>query len=81
MRLRGFATTTALTGVPAPAGTAGAFAADPAPVTGVAAGSPGRRPGRRRPDPPPHLPVNPCGDSIGIVALLDPAAGDTRVAR
>ncbi|GAB1339398.1 hypothetical protein ACE1SV_59880 [Streptomyces sp. E-15] len=80
MRLRGFATTTVLTGVPAPAGTASAFAADPDPVTGVAADSPGVVPGDVV-QIPPHLPVNPCGSSSGIAVLLDPAAGDTRVPR
>ncbi|GAA3155767.1 chaplin [Streptomyces echinatus] len=76
MRLRSFATTTALTGVLALAGAANAFAADPNPTTGVAANSPGVVSGNVI-QVPVNLGLNLCGDSIDLIALLNPAGGSS----
>ncbi|MER7916151.1 MULTISPECIES: chaplin [Streptomyces] len=78
MRIRSIATTAVLAGVFALGGTASAFAADPDPTTGTAVGSPGLLSGDVI-QVPIHIPVNVCGDSIDIIGLLNPAAGNTCV--
>ncbi|MEU5442470.1 chaplin [Streptomyces griseofuscus] len=78
MRIRSIATTAVLAGVFALGGTASAFAADPDPTTGTAVGSPGVLSGDVI-QVPIHVPVNVCGDSIDIIGLLNPAAGNTCV--
>ncbi|MFY4723094.1 chaplin [Streptomyces sp. LaBMicrA B280] len=78
MRIRSIATTAVLAGVFALGGTASAFAADPDPTTGTAVGSPGVLSGDVI-QVPIHIPVNVCGDSIDIIGLLNPAAGNTCV--
>jgi hypothetical protein len=58
-------------------GAAGAAAADPAPpVTGTATDSPGVLSGDVI-QIPVTVPVNACGDTIDIIGLLNPAAGNT----
>ncbi|MEK2489329.1 chaplin [Kitasatospora purpeofusca] len=52
----------------------GAFASSGA--QGVAAGSPGVLSGNQI-QIPVHIPVNVCGNSIGIVSILNPAFGNT----
>ncbi|MED7951606.1 MULTISPECIES: chaplin [unclassified Streptomyces] len=54
----------------------GAFASSGA--QGVAAGSPGVLSGNQI-QIPVHIPVNVCGNSIGIVSILNPAFGNTCV--
>ncbi|MEU3530809.1 MULTISPECIES: chaplin [Streptomyces] len=78
MRIRSIATTAVLAGVFALGGAAGAFAADPDPTTGVAVGSPGVLSGNVV-QVPIDIPVNVCGDSVDLVGLLNPAAGNTCV--
>ncbi|CAL2067888.1 chaplin [Streptomyces sp. TR1341] len=78
MRIRSIATTAVLAGVFALGGTASAFAADPDPTTGTAVGSPGVLSGDVV-QVPIHIPVNVCGDSVDIIGLLNPAAGNTCV--
>ncbi|MFJ2186626.1 chaplin [Kitasatospora sp. NPDC087861] len=51
----------------------GAFASSGA--QGVAAGSPGVLSGNQI-QIPVHIPVNVCGNSIGIVSILNPALGN-----
>lgn len=76
MRMRSIATTAALAGALTLLG-ATAAQADPDPV-GVAVGSPGVLSGNVI-QVPIHIPVNLCGNSIDIVGLLNPAAGNTCV--
>ncbi|WP_405005046.1 chaplin [Kitasatospora purpeofusca] len=52
----------------------GAFASSGA--QGVAAGSPGVLSGNQI-QIPVHIPVNVCGNSIGVVSILNPAFGNT----
>ncbi|WP_406090163.1 chaplin [Kitasatospora purpeofusca] len=54
----------------------GAFASSGA--QGVAAGSPGVLSGNQI-QIPVHIPVNVCGNSIGVVSILNPAFGNTCV--
>ncbi|MFB8202973.1 chaplin [Kitasatospora purpeofusca] len=54
----------------------GAFASSGA--QGVAAGSPGVLSGNQI-QIPVHIPVNVCGNSIGLVSILNPAFGNTCV--
>ncbi|MEV6974700.1 chaplin [Kitasatospora sp. NPDC093806] len=54
----------------------GAFASSGA--QGVAAGSPGVLSGNQI-QIPVHVPVNVCGNSIGIISILNPAFGNTCV--
>ncbi|MFG2636794.1 chaplin [Streptomyces sp. NPDC048362] len=53
-----------------------AFAADGATADGTAAGSPGLISGNGI-QLPVHVPVNVCGNSVNVVGLLNPAAGNT----
>ncbi|AKN71587.1 chaplin [Streptomyces sp. PBH53] len=78
MRLRTFATTTVLTGVLTLAGAAGAVAAEPGPTTGVAVDSPGVVSGNVV-QIPVEVDANVCGNTINVVGLLNPAAGNTCV--
>ncbi|AIR98491.1 chaplin [Streptomyces glaucescens] len=55
-----------------------AFAADGASADGTAAGSPGVLSGNSL-QVPVHVPVNVCGNTVNIVGLLNPAAGNTCV--
>ncbi|MEY2248518.1 chaplin [Streptomyces sp. NPDC015532] len=55
--------------------TAGTAAADTGP-TGAAANSPGLLSGNVI-QIPVHIPVNLCGTSVNVLALLNPAAGNT----
>ncbi|MFC3260896.1 chaplin [Streptomyces xanthochromogenes] len=60
-------------------GTAGAAAADPnPPVVGTAQDSPGVLSGDVI-QVPVTVPVNACGDTIDLIGLLNPAAGNTCV--
>ncbi|MFF4749938.1 chaplin [Streptomyces sp. NPDC002514] len=68
---RGFALTTAA--VAAVAGGAGIAAAD-SDAQGAAAHSPGVLSGNVV-EAPVHVPVNLCGDTVDIIALLNPAFG------
>ncbi|MEU6511802.1 MULTISPECIES: chaplin [unclassified Streptomyces] len=77
MRLRSFATTAVLAGVLATGGSATAFAADPNPV-GVAGNSPGVVSGNVI-QIPVDVDANVCGNSINLVGLLNPAAGNVCV--
>ncbi|MEV7772904.1 chaplin [Kitasatospora sp. NPDC086791] len=52
----------------------GAFASSGA--EGVAAGSPGVLSGNQI-QIPVHIPVNLCGNSIGVISILNPAFGNT----
>ncbi|MEV0189125.1 chaplin [Kitasatospora sp. NPDC089913] len=54
----------------------GAFASSGA--QGVAAGSPGVLSGNQI-QIPVHIPVNVCGNSIGVISILNPAFGNTCV--
>ncbi|MDY0811556.1 chaplin [Kitasatospora purpeofusca] len=54
----------------------GAFASSGA--QGVAAGSPGVLSGNQI-QIPVHIPLNVCGNSIGVVSILNPAFGNTCV--
>ncbi|MFJ9946871.1 chaplin [Kitasatospora sp. NPDC091207] len=54
----------------------GAFASSGA--EGVAAGSPGVLSGNQI-QIPVHIPVNVCGNSIGVISILNPAFGNTCV--
>ncbi|MFF4037945.1 chaplin [Streptomyces sp. NPDC001816] len=71
MRMRSFATTAVLAGALALAGTTAAYAADPDPV-GVATDSPGVVSGNVI-QIPLDLDANVCGNTIDIIALLNPA--------
>ncbi|MFI5973283.1 chaplin [Streptomyces sp. NPDC051452] len=53
-----------------------AFAADGATTDGTAAGSPGLISGNGI-QLPVHVPVNVCGNTVNVVGLLNPAAGNT----
>ncbi|AYN42888.1 DUF320 domain-containing protein [Streptomyces dangxiongensis] len=53
-----------------------AFAADGAGAQGTAAGSPGLISGNTV-QLPVHVPVNVCGNTVNVVGLLNPAAGNT----
>ncbi|QIJ66545.1 chaplin [Streptomyces sp. JB150] len=55
-----------------------AFAADGAAADGTAAGSPGVLSGNSL-QVPVHVPVNVCGNTVNVVGLLNPAAGNTCV--
>jgi hypothetical protein len=55
--------------------TAGTAAADPVPVVGAAANSPGVLSGDVI-QVPVNIPVNLCGTTVDVVALLNPAAGN-----
>ncbi|MFJ4323160.1 chaplin [Streptomyces tricolor] len=68
VRLRTFATTTVLTGVLTLAGAAGAVAAD---SPGVVSGNVVQI--------PVEVDANVCGNTINVVGLLNPAAGNTCV--
>ncbi|MFG2718936.1 chaplin [Streptomyces sp. NPDC048416] len=57
-------------------GAAGVAAADDPPPVGVASDSPGVLSGDVI-QVPIHIPVNVCGDTIDIIALLNPSAGNT----
>ncbi|MET7288008.1 chaplin [Streptomyces sp. NPDC005573] len=76
--MRSFATTAVLAGALALTGTTAAHAVDPDPVTGVATGSPGILSGDVI-QVPIHIPVNLCGNTVDIIALLNPAAGNACV--
>ncbi|WP_053667484.1 chaplin [Streptomyces sp. MMG1121] len=76
MRLRSFATTAVLAGVLALGGSATAFAADPGPTVGSANNSPGLLSGDVI-QVPVNIPINLCGNSIDIIALLNPATGNS----
>ncbi|MFJ3310037.1 chaplin [Streptomyces sp. NPDC086549] len=78
MRIRAAALTAALTGALALAGTTAAHAADPVPVTGVAANSPGVLSGNVI-QVPITIPVNLCGNSLNVLAALNPAYGNACV--
>ncbi|MGW4893749.1 chaplin [Kitasatospora sp. NPDC004240] len=56
------------------AGAGGAVASSGA--QGVAAGSPGVLSGNQI-QIPVHIPVNVCGNSIGVISILNPAFGNT----
>ncbi|MGW4565508.1 chaplin [Streptomyces sp. NPDC004561] len=75
MRIRSIATTALLAGFIALGGTATAQAADPTPTTGTASNSPGVLSGNVI-QVPIDIPVNVCGDSIDLIGLLNPAAGN-----
>ncbi|MEU2437136.1 chaplin [Streptomyces rubradiris] len=79
MRLRTLATTTVITAALALAGTADAFASDGggggASAVGVAANSPGVLSGNVV-QVPINLQANVCGNTINIIGLLNPAAGN-----
>lgn len=75
MRLRSFATTAVLAGFLAMGGSATAFAADPNPV-GTAVNSPGVLSGDVV-QIPIDVDANVCGTSVDILALLNPASGNT----
>src|SRR3954454_6732427 len=53
-----------------------AFAADGASANGTAVGSPGLISGNTV-QLPVHVPVNVCGNTVNVVGLLNPAAGNT----
>jgi hypothetical protein len=72
---KGLALTTAA--VAAVAGGAGVAAADSG-ASGTAAGSPGVLSGNVV-QVPVHLPVNLCGNTVNVIALLNPAFGNTCV--
>jgi hypothetical protein len=73
MRIRSIATTALFAGVLALGGTATAQAADPGPTTANATNSPGVLSGDVV-QVPIYVPINACGDSVDIIALLNPAA-------
>ncbi|MEU6815340.1 chaplin [Streptomyces sp. NPDC046860] len=73
--MRKLATTAVLAGALALSGATAAFAADPDPVTGVAANSPGVASGNVV-QVPVEIPVNLCGNTIDVVGLLNPAFGN-----
>lgn len=80
MRMRIVAATT-LTAVLTLAGAGTALAADPTPpgghtTTGVATNSPGVLSGDNV-QVPIHIPVAVCGDTIDVIGLLNPAAGNS----
>ncbi|MFJ3233863.1 chaplin [Streptomyces sp. NPDC086787] len=73
MRIRAAALTAVLTGTLALAGATAAQAADPDPVvTGAAIGSPGFLSGNVV-QLPVAVPVNACGNSLGLFSFLNPA--------
>jgi hypothetical protein len=75
--MRSFATTAVLAGALALTGTSAAYAAaDPDPTVGAASNSPGLLSGDVI-QVPINIPVNLCGNSIGLVGLLNPATGST----
>ncbi|MFB7915532.1 chaplin [Streptomyces sp. NPDC056061] len=76
MRIRTALAATALTATAVLAG-AGAAAADSG-AEGAAIGSPGVISGNTI-QIPVHLPINLCGNSIDIIALLNPSFGNTCV--
>jgi len=78
MRIRTIATTAVLAGVFALGGTATAFAADPDPTVGTAVGSPGVLSGDVI-QIPIKIPVNLCGNSIDLIGILNPTAGNVCV--
>ncbi|MEU3299609.1 chaplin [Streptomyces sp. NPDC006678] len=75
MKLR--KTTTVLAGLVLAMGMAAPAFADSG-ATGVATGSPGVLSGNVI-QIPVHIPVNACGNSVNILALLNPAFGNTCV--
>ncbi|MDH6701294.1 chaplin [Streptomyces griseoviridis] len=77
MRMRSLATTAALAGALTLLG-ATAAQADPDPTVGTAVGSPGVLSGDVI-QVPIEIPVNLCGNSIDIVGLLNPTAGNACV--
>ncbi|MER6035631.1 chaplin [Streptomyces sp. NPDC101169] len=74
--MRSFATAAVLAGSLALAGTTAAHAADPGPTTGTASNSPGVLSGNVT-QIPVDLGLNLCGNSVDVLALLNPAAGNT----
>ncbi|MEU6280985.1 chaplin [Streptomyces sp. NPDC047028] len=78
MRLRSFATTAVLAGFLALTGATAAHAADPGPTTGVAYNSPGVLSGDVV-QIPIGVDLNLCGNSVNVVGLANPAAGNTCV--
>ncbi|MGW0765612.1 chaplin [Streptomyces sp. NPDC002676] len=74
MRVRTFAATALVAGALALGGSTTAFAADPDPTTGVAQNSPGVFSGNVVQFPV-DVDANVCGNTIGLVGLLDPAFG------
>ncbi|MEU9924456.1 chaplin [Streptomyces griseoluteus] len=75
MRTRKLAATVVLAGALALSGATAAQAADPDPITGVAAHSPGVASGNVI-QIPVDTPVNLCGNTIDVVGLLNPAFGN-----
>ncbi|MGC0331882.1 hypothetical protein RKD23_004872 [Streptomyces sp. SAI-170] len=57
-------------------GAAPAFADGGAEATGVAVGSPGFLSGNVV-QVPIHVPINVCGNTVNVIALLNPAIGNT----
>ncbi|MFE3639169.1 chaplin [Streptomyces sp. NPDC059168] len=72
--MRSFATAAVLAGSLALAGTTTAHAADPGPTTGTASNSPGVLSGNVL-QIPLDLGLNLCGNTVDVLALLNPAAG------
>lgn len=68
----------AAAGMAAGASAGSAFAHDGASAEGVAAHSPGVLSGNLV-QVPVHVPVNLCGNSVNVIALLNPAFGNTCV--
>lgn len=75
MRIRTAAVTAVLTGALALTGTTAAFAADPGPV-GAASDSPGVLSGNVI-QIPIDIPVNLCGNTLDILAFMNPASANT----
>jgi hypothetical protein len=75
MRIRTAAVTAVLTGALALTGTTAAFAADPNPV-GVASDSPGVLSGNVI-QIPIDIPINLCGNTLDILAFMNPTSGNT----
>ncbi|MFJ4005997.1 chaplin [Streptomyces sp. NPDC090023] len=73
--MRKLAATAVLAGALALCGATAAQAADPDPVTGAAANSPGVASGNVI-QVPVEIPVNLCGNTIDVVGLLNPAFGN-----
>ncbi|MEU0966515.1 chaplin [Streptomyces sp. NPDC005917] len=78
MRIRALAATSALATALVLAGTTAACADDGAGAQGAAVGSPGLLSGNVV-QIPIDIPINVCGNSIGIIGLLNPTAGNVCV--
>ncbi|MEU5311170.1 chaplin [Streptomyces sp. NPDC021562] len=76
MRIRSLAVTGAVAAALALGGATAAFADNGADASGTASNSPGVLSGNVV-EVPVDIPVNVCGDSINLIGLLDPAAGNT----